>query len=890
MRYKYLALGFFIIFVFLGSAWAQKPQQCSITSDGTPPPVNAGSTHAFTTSCPNPVWSVSGPGSMNPSTGVYTAPAVVWAQDVSRGQQLLPNDSVYKLPINGLPVDSRSSYWMRRASDDTPGNPTFHTFKLLQPGLLNFYDNVVNSSTPTQLMHFQYATDSVPYQDTRFPIPLPPNVNMQNGWSQDVLVARDRHIFAINIQTGDDAEMYNLFMDYRTYLITSGNPTTIAYTTNSIRTLQSPIRVYISGITGGCSILNGNYMASVLSQTPGIGGTLGIPVDTTGLTCNMGRPIMSGLSVLCNLCNSQGGQHWFSYSNAITGGTDAGGSPLSATSVHMQEWWNVVQQDILDPACNCVTLGHAIRTTLSNQYISPRNLWPAVQGNGVVGGHPNMSLLSATTGATTTFTIESNRCGPGSSQSYLQCQLPCNGFTYTIGCQFHIVIGNFHPYTGAWAAANNTWLATAVSNTSFSIPLNSTGFPSLPSGGTFIFDWLPYGAHLRLKSSFNVGEFCSNTSLTDKCPYEKAILNTLQVYGLVLLDGTVPSDNWDSGIVSSEFDPQQLTDAVLDLRRNVGFQNVDQYFEVADVHGQQIDFTPYTQTNNQIGLTAHNRVTVTVSSPGFSPVSMDVQLQGTAVGTDRERIAIVTGATYQINSWVTGNEDTDATYSLSPPVAGAYVSASGLITAPSSLSALTRTTVIITSVADSTANAYVDVYFIPVSPDGSVRLNFGQHSTSYTDHLGNVWWGNTVGGWDTTYEISDGVGFAYLQGTWQVHSLLWSGTTDAQLYAQSTTSENDTNLSIALPNGSYNLTLYGEPGNNVTAAGHNVYDVEINGVVAASYNDGYLLAGGLYRGYTSHYNATVTNGILQFNGRIREYDLNGFGMSMSSLLIAPRGR
>jgi hypothetical protein len=452
------------------------------------------------------------------------------------------------------------------------------------------------------------------------------------------------------------------------------------------------------------------------------------------------------------------------------------------------------------------------------------------------------------------------------------------------------VIGNFHPYTGAWAAANNTWLATAVSNTSFSIPLNSTGFPSLPSGGTFIFDWLPYGAHLRLKSSFNVGEFCSNTSLTDKCPYEKAILNTLQVYGLVLLDGTVPSDNWDSGIVSSEFDPQQLTDAAVDLRRNVGFQNVDQYFEVADVHGQQIDFTPYTQTNNQIGLTAHNRVTVTVSSPGFSPVSMDVQLQGTAVGTDRERIAIVTGATYQINSWVTGNEDTDATYSLSPPVAGAYVSASGLITAPSSLSALTRTTVIITSVADSTANAYVDVYFIPVSPDGSVRLNFGQHSTSYTDHLGNVWWGNLVGGWDTTYEISDGVGFAYLQGTWQAHSLQWAGTTDAQLYAQSTTSENDTNLSIALPNGSYNLTLYGEPGNNVTAAGHNVYDVEINGVVAASYNDGYLLAGGQYRGYTSHYNATVTNGILQFNGRIREYDLNGFGMSMSSLLIAPRGR
>src|ERR1039458_1068549 len=87
MRYKYLALGLFIIFVFTGSSWAEKLQFCGITSDTTPPAVDAGATHAFTASCPNPVWSVSGPGSINPSTGVYTAPATVWAQDVSRGWQ-----------------------------------------------------------------------------------------------------------------------------------------------------------------------------------------------------------------------------------------------------------------------------------------------------------------------------------------------------------------------------------------------------------------------------------------------------------------------------------------------------------------------------------------------------------------------------------------------------------------------------------------------------------------------------------------------------------------------------------------------------------------------------------------------------------------------------------
>ena len=419
-------------------------------------------------------------GTINSSTGVYSAPATVWAQDISRGIQLLPNDNVYKLPINRLAVDSRSSYWMQRVADDHPSIPSYHNFKLPHPGVLGFYDNVVSNSTPTQLIHFYYGG---PYQDTLFPIPLPPNINMQNGWSQDIAADLDRHLFSINYQTGDDAEMYNFYVDYQTIAISPGNPTSIAYTTYSIRTLQNPIRVYISGITGGCSILNGNYMATVVSQSSGVGGTLTVPVNTTGLTCSIGNPVMASGNTGCKLCNSASGQHWFADSNAITGGTDAAGSPISATSVHTEEWWNVTQQGILDPACNCVTLGHAIRTTLSNAYISPRNLWPAILGSQATSGHPNMTLLSATAGATTTFTISSNSCG---GVSYFQCQLPCPGFTYTAGCQFHTVIGNLLPYTGRWAAANGTWLATAVSNTSFSIPLNSTGFPALPH------EWLFY--------------------------------------------------------------------------------------------------------------------------------------------------------------------------------------------------------------------------------------------------------------------------------------------------------------------------------------------------------------------------------------------------------------
>jgi hypothetical protein len=811
---------------------------------------------------------------------VYQAPATVWAQDVSRGWQLLPNDNVYKLPINGLSVDSRSSYWIQRVADQAacPGTgciATYHNFKLIQPGKLNFYDNVIDNSTPTQLFHSYYGGNSGPYQNTSFPILQPPNVSMQNGWSQDQAAPLDRHLFMVNWQTGAESELYIPVVDFQTAVITPGNPTSIAYTTRAVRVVENPLRVYISGITGGCSVLNGNYMATVVSQVPGTSGVLSVPVNTTGLTCTSGTPSVANEVDKCQLCNVRSTMWWFPASNAIVGGVDAAGSPLSATSIHTEEWWNVVQQNILDPACNCVTLGHAIRTTLANSDISMRNLWPAVLGNEVSGGHPPIMLSGVVTGNPTTFTTAAPING----------YLPCSGYTYAPGCTFHNVIGT---YAGTWAAANGNWVATAVDNTHFTIPLNSTGFPSLPPGIGFVFDWLPYGSHIRLKASFNVNEFCSNNSLTDKCPYEKAILNTLQVYGLVLLDGTLPSDNWDSGIVSSEFDPTQLTDATNDLKSNPAFQSIEQYLEVANVSGQQIDFTPFTNPRNQIGLTANNRVTVTVTCGGCIRASIDVQLQGTAVGTDRERISMVAGTTYQINSWVTGNVDNGVTYSMSPTVPGASVSGSGVLTAPSSLSAMTQTMVTISSVADSTANAYVDVYFIPVSGDRSIRVNFGQHATSYTDHLGNIWWGNFNGGWQSTYELADGVAFAELLGTWTTNRSSWSGTTDAQLYAQSTVGANDTNLAIVVPNGNYNLTLFGEPGYGVTAAGQNVYDVEINGNVVSSYNDGFLLAGSRqFHGYTTPYTATVSNGLLRFNARIRESST--YGMSLSSLLISPSG-
>ena len=818
-------------------------------------------------------------GTIDALTGHYCAPTVVRAKNQSRGCQLLPNDDVYNQPVKDMPVDPRSVYWLERVADDHPSIPSYHTFKLGPEG---FHDVAISESTPQQRMYFVYGG---PWQGSLFPHVQPPDVWMQNGWSQDVAAGLDRHLFQIDKQTCIDYELYNDYFDYSDVKITSGNPTEIAFTTHTIRTMQNPIRIYLRGATKDWLQINGTFMAQVVQESPGKGGVLSIPFDSTLLGKPSGDIKLASGGNFCNgqpLCNSGSGAKWSPDSNALLNGTDAAGSPISATSVHAQEWWNVTRRQLLDPACKCVTLGHAIRTTLSNFYISPRDLWPSLSGKAVTWGHPNMQLLSATRGPVTTFTISNNSCG---GRSFLTCQLPCPKYSFDIGCKFHIVIGNQSPYQGEWASANGNWIATAVSDHSFSIPLDSSNFPNLPVGGTFIFDWLPYGSRIVLRPSFDVEHFCSENSLTDKCPYEKVILNTLQVYGMLVLDGTIPSANWESGYEQMEFFPDQLQDAMGDLRSSpkLGHKNggVEQFLQVVDESSLQVSRDP-----EQLGRTNRGSITVTVTATDRRSASIVLSVLGTTVGVQPERIAIPAKMDYQIQSWLHGNVNQGLSFNMTPAVPGASVSRTGLITAPASLKELTQTNVQICSVADKDACAYLDVFLVPTAADGTIRLAFGQHATSYTDSEGSVWWGQvTARPFNSTYEIGDGINFTYLNGTWATGSAAWAQTKDAHLYAESTSSNNDTNLTIALPNGNYILTLYGEAGLGNDGPGKNVFDVEINGTVRASYQDGYLLAGGPHRGYKQDYKVQVSDGVLRFNGRIRARSRNG--MSWSALQIRP---
>jgi len=582
----------------------------------------------------------------------------------------------------------------------------------------------------------------------------------------------------------------------------------------------------------------------------------------------MGATTYSGT---CPNCNSQGGQKFHPSSYAMMGGVDAASMPMGALALKLEEWYAATRAGHSD-------LGHAIRTTLGNWYLSARNIWPAA------GYALTQDLITAATnGNNPTFTVMFDI-----DQQYYH---PCDNYTWTTGCQFHIFVVGL---TGAWAAANGDQTAVMVDNYHFTIPaLNSTNWGPFHSGyGVYIVpDYMPYGATVRLKASFDVDSFCSSDDLDNWCPYAKVYLRTLQKYGMVVADGTIPSDNWDNSTIGSEFHPKVLVDATLNLRHSSAIQPIEPLLEVVNRSSQQV--------SNQLGnwlVTNTGRTTVTVCGSGGC-ASDDVILQGTTIGTDRERLTIAAGVSYQLNTWVNGNTNHQLTYSMDDGITGAYVSSSGALTMPA-CPTKERGMVTVTSAADPEAlPLYIEVTCLPRSSDGGYRLALGNYSGDYTDSTGKTWWGSWGNlGFNNSYE-APGLLWSTQNGSWQgvgaCSNDTWTGT-DSQLFSRSTDMNEDTRVDVILPNGSYYLTLYGEPGfggygpGNTcgNSAGQNVYDWEVQGQTVQSWLDGYVLAGNYpYRGYTLTATASVMDHILTTTGRLRLPSV--YGMSWSSLLIKP---
>jgi hypothetical protein len=839
--------------------------------------VISGGTQAFTSAnCGTGLtWSVStGVGSVD-SSGNYTAPAHVNVQNQSRGCQQLPNTAGFNIPVNSLPVDVHSSIWLARITQNGAQYGFYHNLKIFPTGG-GWYDNPVTNSTRQQLMHFNYATNSNGYQDTYFPIPARRDLVMQNGFDESFFLGADHHMFAINTTTCEDNELYKLYFDFRTSTFTSGNPTQVSWTTNTIWDMPQNYPVVISGGTGAWAAINGSWTMTVTGSSAGT-----LPVNSSTWGSPPAGIVMEASNTGCQNCNSQSGQKFHPTSYAQLGGVDAANTPMSATSLKYEEWYADTQQGKTD-------LGHAIRTTLSNSYLSARYVWPAI-GNAIAVSSSFNNVVSATAGSPTVVTSLGN----------ISAALPCANYTYTAGCTFYVHIQGL---TGAWAALNTATAslqpAIAIDNTHFSVAIDSSTWGNCTpangncsgTGAGFFIDFMPYGATLRLKSSFNVSGFCTG-GLTTPCPYEQVLLRTLQNYGLIVADGTLPGDNWDSGQTASEFHPDLLVQAAINLKTSATLNPIEPNLEVVDRSSQQLSTQP-----SSYMLSNTNRTTVQVCG-SLGCASDDVILQGATIGTDYERLTMAAGVSRQLNVWANGTTNPAVNYAIDNGITGSSVSSSGLLTMPS-CTTKERGFVTVTSVGDPSAlPLYIEVYCLPVSIDGGYRLALGNYSGDYIDSTGKTWWGSWGNqGFNNGYE-TNGLWYGTQNGTWPGNSSCsgdnWT-VTDAQLYNRSTNLGTDTRVDVMIPNGTYTMTLYGEAGfggyNGTThtcgtTAGANVYDWESQGQIIQSSIDGYTTAGGNYLPYTLTTPVTVSDGRLTTTGRVRA--LSTYGMSWSSLSIVP---
>ena len=883
-------------------------QTCSI-SPSQPQAAMAGEcVHFSANGCGSMNWSLTGPGTLD-QTGQYCAPTTIYPQNYSRGIQQLPNSNAYNVSVYNWPVHPNSQLWVNRVANDAPTQSSYHNFKLGSPPRFfqSYFNNSIDEQTPRQQVHAVYPW-CLGCQDTALPVLQPPWVEMQSGWSQDVYGATnggtgpDRHMLQADRSSQLQYEYYQVMTDSHNVRFATGNPTQVEFDTNVIRKLQTPLRMQVNGATGACGGMNFNgygyssFLVTIVSQTAGTNGyawhVRGTMPYNSG-NCSSGDFAGAWLaSSSSNSATSNVGSMaiWSPADNSVYGGPDAGGSSIVATSGDPVQWWNSVTNGYADPNCDgCNTaFQHALRTTLGNQMISARILPPASLY--AAGGHPRMQLASCTPTNPIQCTSRYNLGTSGLDG----CEAPTPWLTVVPGCSFHIV---FTGLTGGWAGLNdnvdhtNNFYATAVQDSyHFTIPVDGRNFGAGTWNGNqwTMFDWAPYGTRFRLKRSFDVNGFCTG-GLDTACPYEKAVLNTLKVYGMVLLDGTAPADNWDTGILTNGFYPDQLVDAVVALHN---WHPIEGSLEVVDPANTQPFWTPtaYLTAGNQEGTANRNRVTVCVDGAACA----DVNLLGTVIGIDPERIPLIpAGGSYQAKVWVNGNPNTSHSCTLSPAVAGASTNDDGYITAPSRemLRAPAMTTLVCTATAAPLAKSYATVEFMPWSPDGTLRLCLGCLKETVTDAQGQVWFGQIKQRVRTdSYQPGSGLLYGPLYGSWNFYPNNWGSNPDGKLYGSSVSQHNDLALHVALPNGQYTINVKGESGLGVTAAGGNVYDAEVNGKVLASWQDGFLLSQGQYKGYTQGYAATVSDGVLSFVARDRQDSTaSPYGMSLSAVQIVPAG-
>lgn len=351
--------------LFLGSlfisgiAWAVPP----VVSPSTPI-VNQGGTIQFTADAAGS-WACSGTtstggvkacsGSINSGTGLYTAPSSVTAQHIYAGMQILPNNHVYNVRIDSLPVHALNATWF--AAANIGGTPHFTT---------DFPINYVTPQGSTTTMYFNYTSGN----NGTFEIPKFPNAKAEHGWYNALQFKdADHHIIMVDTVSKVMSETYQYYPNCRTIAasVTANVATLTCSESPSANGFFVGSTVVVGGFTGSDTYFNGNpfFLTSVTPTSISYALTHANASASTN-----GAAGKNWVSDSTGLMNSASG---IKYENMISTlppiSTDAAGMQLQPLILGYQE----MEQAYATGG----NINHAFRNTFGIGVEASSNVWPA---------------------------------------------------------------------------------------------------------------------------------------------------------------------------------------------------------------------------------------------------------------------------------------------------------------------------------------------------------------------------------------------------------------------------------------------------------------------------------------------------------------------------------
>ncbi len=235
---------------------------------------------------------------------------------------------------------------------------------------------------------------------------------------------------------------------------------------------------------------------------------------------------------------------------------------------------------------------------------------------------------------------------------------------------------------------------------------------SAPYGGA---NALPYGARLRLVSSFNISGFS---------PEAQVILTALKQYGMILSDATAPSFVGPQLVGDTDIITDPTAKAALDQIAGAGitgsdFEAVDESSFIVSQNSSEVNPLNGYETPNGYAV-----VTATDQSNPASKTTVPIAVETNFPGVSSPTLYIEAGSSaYQLTSTVRASHYDGSTWTLVSGVGS--VTGSGAYTPPSSVTSPQNAVlqVALNDVPEQSSNVYVTV--LPKSSDGNLRIDSG---------------------------------------------------------------------------------------------------------------------------------------------------------------------